>query len=130
MDLLYPRVRCNECFGKRRKDQPKLCTCDDIFDGMIPDDAQIRDVERTIKDYFVQHMQNSPSAAEREHIANGSSTVEVHMIKMSSRRLEGFAIISLRDKESTELVLGELRVVCEATMGEDSDQWLWKCQNK
>jgi hypothetical protein len=93
-------------------------------------DAQIRDVERTIKDYFVQHMQNSPSAAEREHIANGSSTVEVHMIKMSSRRLEGFAIISLRDKESTELGLGELRVVCEATMGEDSNQWLWKCQNK
>jgi hypothetical protein len=58
------------------------------------------------------------------------STVEVHMIKMSSRRLEGFAIISLRDKESTELGLGELRVVCEATMGEDSNQWLWKCQNK
>ncbi|MGA9987706.1 MAG: hypothetical protein WBP69_07985 [Terriglobales bacterium] len=93
-------------------------------------DAQIQAVELTIKDYFVQHMQNSPSAVEREQIANGSTTVEVHMIKMSARRLEGFAVISLRDKESTALGLGDLRVACEATMGENSDQWLWKCQNK
>jgi len=91
-------------------------------------DAQIKAVESAIKDYFVQHMQNSPSAVEREQIASGSTTVEVHMIKMSSKKLEGFATITLRDDESKAVGMGEIRVPCEATMGENSE-WLWKCQN-
>lgn len=106
-----------------------------LLQGRVPTlqsgftDAQIRDVERTIRDYFVQHMQSSPSAIEREQIASGSTTVEVRMIKMSSKRPEGFATITLRDDASKAVGMGEIRVPCEATMGENSE-WLWKCQNK
>jgi hypothetical protein len=74
-------------------------------------------------------MRNSPSATEREQIDSGSTTVEVHMIKMSSKRLEGFANFTLRDDASKAIGMGEVRVPCEATMGENSE-WLWKCQNK
>jgi hypothetical protein len=93
-------------------------------------DAQIRGVERTIKDHIVKGMSSSPSAVEKEQIASGSTTVEVHMIKVSSNRLEGFAEITLRDEASKNAGLGDLTIPCEATLGVKSDQWVWKCQNK
>ena len=98
-----------------------------IFQPGFTDDQIIR-VDQEIKDYYVKQMRASPSAVEREQIASGSTTVDVRMIKVSNKRLEGFVKISLRDEQSKRLGLGEITVPCEATMGVNSDQWLWKCQ--
>jgi hypothetical protein len=91
-------------------------------------DAQVRQVEQDIREYFLKQMRASSSATERNQVASGSTTVDVRMIRMSPKKLEGFAKITLRDEESQALGLGEVSVPCEATMGMDSDQYIWKCQ--
>jgi hypothetical protein len=93
-------------------------------------DEQIKDIDREIRDYYLKQMRESPSAVERQQVASGSTTVEVTMIKVSERRLEGFATITMNDEDSKKAGLGEIRVSCEATLGANSAQYLWKCQNK
>jgi hypothetical protein len=93
-------------------------------------DSQIRQVDQAIKDYYVNQMRTSPSALERREIANGSTTIEVQMIKVSAKRLEGFATISSDDEGLRRLGLEKISVPCETTMGTNSDQYIWKCQNK
>ncbi len=93
-------------------------------------DEQIKAVDQEIRDYYLKQMRESPSAIERQEIASGSTTVEVTMIKVSDKRLEGFATILLRDEVSKKAGLGEVKVPCEATLGVNSSQYLWKCQIK
>lgn len=93
-------------------------------------DEQIRAIDREIREYYLKQMRESPSAIERQQIASGSTTVDVQMIKVSERRLEGFVTITLNDEDSRQAGLGEVRVLCEATLGVNSEQYLWKCQNK
>jgi hypothetical protein len=93
-------------------------------------DAQVREIEQSIEDYYAKKLRESPSAAEREELANGSTTVTAKMLKVSSRRLEGFVKFTLRDEASRSAGLDELLLNCEATMDVDSTQWMWKCQNK
>ena len=104
-------------------------TITSLFQSGFTDD-QIRQVEQTIKEYYLKGLSTSPSAVERGEVASGSTTVEVTMIKVSAKRLEGFAKISSSDQESKELGFGEVTIPCEATLGVHSDQWIWKCQNK
>ena len=98
-----------------------------VFHGGFTD-SQVREVERIIKDYYVKQLSASPSATEREQVAGGSTTVEVHMIKVSDRKLEGFAKISLHDQQSKDLGLSEIADTCEATMEMNSSQYIWKCK--
>jgi hypothetical protein len=105
----------------------------DLFTSLFQSgftDEQIRAVDREIRDYYLKRIQESPSAIEREQVDSGSTTVEVQMIKVSEKRLEGFATISLHDEVSKRAGLSEIRVPCEATLGVNSEQYLWKCQNK
>ena len=93
-------------------------------------DAQVHEIEQSIEDYYAQKLRKSPNAAEREELANGSTTIDAKMLKVSDRRLEGFVKFTLRDEESRKAGLNELILSCEATMDVDSTQWMWKCQNK
>jgi hypothetical protein len=93
-------------------------------------DEQIKAIDREIRDYYLKQMRKSPSAIERQEAASGSTTVEVTMIKVSDKRLEGFATILLRDELSKNAGLDEVKVPCEATLGVNSSQYLWKCQIK
>jgi len=93
-------------------------------------DAQIQDIEQSIRDYYLRQLRESQSPTEREEVASGSTTVEAQMLKVSDKRLEGFVKFTMRDEASRKLGLGEIILNCEATMNTDSTKWLWKCQNK
>ena len=64
---------------------------------------------------------------ERAQLASGSTTVDVHLIKVSDRKLEGFVRFTLRDEESKRLGVSEITESCEATMAVDSSDSIWKC---
>jgi len=71
-------------------------------------DAQIREVEQSIQNYYLEKQRNSSSAAEREQALNGLTTVDAKMLKVSDRRLEGYVKFTLRDEESKRLGLDEI----------------------
>lgn len=90
-------------------------------------DSQIAAVNQEIRNYYVKDMK---TPEERKQLETGKSAVEVTMMKMSARRLEGFVTISIHDEVARNLGLEEVKIPCEATMGVDSNQYLWKCSNK
>jgi hypothetical protein len=91
-------------------------------------ESQIAECEQTIRDYYLNQLRNSSSAAERQEVEDGSATVEVHMIKVADRKLEGFAKISINTQEARDVGLNEITQTCEATMDMDSQQFIWKCR--
>jgi hypothetical protein len=91
-------------------------------------DSQVAECEQAIKDYYMKLLTESASAVERHEVATGVTTVDAHMLKISDRKLQGFVKITSRNPEAQKLGLGEIAIPCEATMGVDSTQWIWKCQ--
>jgi hypothetical protein len=90
-------------------------------------DAEVRQCEQTIKDYYLNQIKNSGSEKERQELESGLTTVEVRMIKVSDRRLEGYAKITINTQQAREVGLSEINQICDATMGVDSPQFIWKC---
>lgn len=90
-------------------------------------DSEIRQCEQTIREHYLDQIKNS-SPTEKEEVENGSTTIEVRMIKVADRRLEGFAKISLSTQEAKNLGLSEIMQTCEATMEMNSSQYIWKCK--
>ena len=93
-------------------------------------DTDIRNCENAIKEYYLGQLRNSTSAVERQEVADGSTTIEVRMIKVASRRLEGYAKVSINTKAARDLGLSEIMQTCEATMEMDSSQYIWKCKSE
>lgn len=93
-------------------------------------DEQINAVERDIREYYLKQMRASSSVTERQEVESGMATVAVQMVKVSPKRLEGFVLISNKTPEAKAIGLDEVRVSCEATLGMNPNQYLWKCQNK
>ena len=90
-------------------------------------DADIRNCEQTIRDYYLNQLRNSTSEVEKQEVANGTTTINVHLIKVADRRLEGFVKISVNTQQAREVGLNEITQTCEATMEIDSPQYIWKC---
>lgn len=89
--------------------------------------ADIRKCEQTIRGYYLDQIKNSSSAVERQQVADGITTVDVQMIKVADRRLEGFAKIRANTREAKDVGFSEITQTCEATMEMDSTQFIWKC---
>lgn len=92
-------------------------------------ERQRRNVEQEIRAYYVKGISNSPSVIERTEFNTGSTSIDVHMVKVSNKRLEGFVKLSLHDQTSRSLGLSDVTVPCEATLGVDPNQYVWKCQS-
>jgi hypothetical protein len=93
-------------------------------------DSEVRQCEQTIKDYYVNQIKNSPNEKERQELESGLTTVDVRMIKVTDRRLEGYAKISINTQQARNVGLSEIMQVCEATMEMDSSQFIWKCHSE
>ena len=90
-------------------------------------DEDIRQCEQTIKETYLDRLRNSSSETERREVETGATTVEVQMIRVADRRLEGFARISLNTSEAKEIGLNEIMHKCEATMEMNSSHYIWRC---
>lgn len=93
-------------------------------------EKQIRDVEQQIRSDVLKRLENSSSAVERQEVANGSTTVDVHMIKVSKKRLDGYTTISSNTGAARDIGLDKITVSCDATLGVRPDQYLWECNGK
>jgi len=95
-------------------------------------DSEIRQCEQTIREHYLDQSKNSSglstSPTDKQEVDNGSITVEVHMIKVADRKLEGFAKIHINAQEAKDVGLSEIMQTCEATMEMNSSQFIWKCK--
>ena len=90
-------------------------------------DNQIRDVEKNIKDEFINKFSHSASEIERQEMLDGKITIEVQMIKVAERKLDGFVKIHYDTEQARKFGLDEITIPCEATRDVDSSKYIWRC---
>jgi hypothetical protein len=90
-------------------------------------DADIRQCEQVIRESYLDRFRNSSSETERQEVETGATTVEVQMIKVADRKLEGYVRISVNTPEAKEIGVNEIAHKCEATMELNSSHYIWQC---
>jgi hypothetical protein len=90
-------------------------------------DEDIRQCEQTIKESYLNRLKNSSSETERREAETGATTVDVQMIKVADRKLEGYVKISINTPEAKDIGMGEIMHKCEAKMEMNSSRYIWQC---
>lgn len=90
-------------------------------------DADIRQCEQTIKESYLSRFKNSTSATERQEAETGAITIDVQMIKVADRKIEGYVRLLNSTPEAKEIGMNEIEYKCEATMEMNSSHYIWQC---
>jgi len=90
-------------------------------------DADIRQCEQAIKEQYSDRLTNSPSEAERRALEDGVYAIDVQMIRVADRKLEGYAKVSINPRDPKNGGPIESTHKCEAVMDIASPHFVWNC---
>jgi len=90
-------------------------------------DEGIRQCEQAIKESYLSRFKNSTSETERQEVESGALTIDVQMIKVADKKLEGYVTLLNSTPEAKQIGMNEIMYKCEATMEMNSSHYIWQC---